>query len=78
MEHLFKLETIIKIGGIIVVVAVWWIALGARLDTFVSQTNGSLNVLERQHKDTLPLLRQICRNTARTDAAQQTCDRVEW
>ena len=77
MEHLFKLETILKVGAILLGIIIWWFAFSTRLDSFVGQTNLSLNTIERQHKDMLPILRQICRNTARTEAAQGSCDRIE-
>jgi hypothetical protein len=51
-------------------------AVKSTLDVHEARAGAEHIAIMKVHDEMLPVLRQICRNTAKTDHAQETCDKL--
>ena len=73
----FDIGDIIKYAVAIIGVVVWWVTMEIKIGAHITVNQAQHEEIMLQHRQQLPVLRQICRNTAASEMAQQTCDRVE-
>ncbi len=72
-----KYIDILKLVGLIFAIAFWLFAVQSKIEAHIVDNAKSHVELLLQHGKQLPILRQICRNTSKTEAALDRCELVE-
>ena len=65
---------VLKLIGVAIVVIVWWVTFAGKVDLVIETLTKEHGLMAAQHTTSLPVLRQICRNTAKTEYALSVCD----
>jgi len=71
-----SLTTVAKLVAVVVGAVIWWMTLTGEVRGLAENFTTQHRELLQQHESQLPVLRQICRNTATTELALQNCDQA--
>ena len=75
-DLIFDLSAVLKIiGYVAILVGAAW-TLQANVSGYTKEVTEQHLKMIKQHDTTIPLLRQICRNTSRTEHAHSQCDKL--
>ena len=75
-QQVVGISTVAKVLAVLIGAVAWWVTTQNTFTNYLDKNYVQHEELISQHRLQLPVLRQICRNTATTELSGSLCDKA--